>query len=244
MSAPDDFFIGWAGRLPRDHRRLVITRAAMAVLALLLLGLTLGYRLDDPGPGGFDPAGEVTRRGVLSLQPSPLLWMPPDAAHPAGHSLLLSGEGKRGPLLDPGWDGWTVEATGALIRRGDIDMLQLDRAAVVPDTERSTPPSVALGLWRIEGEICDGKCAVGGMRPGTGLAHRACAILCLNGALPPVFVASGPIHGTDFLLLADAAGGSGWRDLVGLRVRLDGTVTRHGDLLIFRADLANAVVVR
>jgi hypothetical protein len=244
MSGRDDFFIGWAGRLPRDHRLAVVARLLIGVLTVLTLGLLLGHGLDDPGPGGFEPAGDVTRHGVLTLHPSPILWMAPDTAHPKGHSLLLSGEGKNGPLLDPTLDGKTIAATGAIIRRGDLEMLQIDRVDAAADGAVLAPPIVPLGTWRIEGEICDGKCAAGAMRPGGGLAHRACAILCLNGALPPVFVATGPIEGQDFLLLADQAGGTAWHDLVGLRVRLDGSITRHGDILIFRADLAHAVVVR
>lgn len=82
------------------------------------------------------------------------------------------------------------------------------------------------------------------MRPGRGLAHRACAILCLNGELPPIVVATGPIDGRDFLLLADDSSGSAWRDLVGQRVRLDGMIIRQGDMLIFHAEPSQAVVVR
>ncbi len=244
MSAPDDFFIGWAGRLPRDHLLAILGRLAIGVVAMLTLGLMLGHGIDDPGPGGFDPSGDVTSRGVLTLQPSPILWVPPDATHPNGHSLLLSGDGKRGPTLDRAWDGQAIEASGAIIRRGGLEMLLVDRIAPLPGTDLTRPVAVELGRWRIEGEICDGKCAAGAMRPGRGLAHRACAILCLNGELPPVFVATGPINGQDFLLLADDSHGAAWRDLVGLRVRLDGAVTRHGDMLIFHAELSRAVVVR
>ena len=244
MSTPDDFFIGWAGRLPRDHLLAVIGRLAIGVVVVLSLGLMLGHGIDDPGPGGFDPGGDVTHRGVLTMHPSPILWVPPDATHPNGHSLLLSGDGKRGPKLDGGWDGQTVEATGPIIRRGALEMLLIDRIAPSPGPDLPKPPGTALGRWRIEGEICDGKCVAGAMRPGRGLTHRACAILCLTGELPPVFVAAGAIDGQDFLLLAGDGHSAAWRDLIGLRVRLDGTVTRHGDLLIFQAERSQAVVVR
>ena len=89
------------------------------------------------------------------------------------------------------------------------------------------------------GEICDGKCETGAMRPGNGLAHRACAILCLAGGVPPVFVTAGPVEGSGFLLLAGADGGpipASLRALTALRVVIDGTLERRGDLLVFRAD--------
>jgi hypothetical protein len=100
------------------------------------------------------------------------------------------------------------------------------------------PAPVPLGRWRIQGEICDGKCAAGGMRPGTGIGHRACATLCLDGELPAVFVPTRPVAGRAFLLLGDATGGPAlpaFRDLIGQRVTLEGEVERLGDMVVFRA---------
>ena len=94
------------------------------------------------------------------------------------------------------------------------------------------------------GEICDGKCETGAMRPGNGIAHRACAILCLAGGVPPVFVTAAPGGGREL----PAAGRRRMAApcpprcaaLTALRVVLDGTLERRGDLLVFRADPAGA----
>jgi hypothetical protein len=151
-----------------------------------------------------------------------------------------------------------VEATGFVIRRGDIEMLQLGgdpglrpvgpppavvSPAMVP--RAVMPPPVPLGRWRLVGEICDGKCWTGAMRPGAGIAHRACAGLCLTGGLPPVLVTTGPVAGSSFLLLAGADGGpvtGGLARLAGLRIRLDGHIERRADLLVLRADPASVQV--
>jgi hypothetical protein len=77
------------------------------------------------------------------------------------------------------------------------------------------------------------------MRPGTGLAHRACATLCLDSEIPAVFVPTAPVAGHAVLLLADRAGRAGipaLRDAIGRRVTLEGEVERLGSLLVFRAE--------
>jgi hypothetical protein len=95
----------------------------------------------------------------------------------------------------------------------------------------------------VTGEICDGKCYAGAMHPGTGLAHKACASLCISGGVPPVFVSAAPVGNTIFLLLADHDGRpapSRMQDFIGLPVTLDGEVRHVGDLSVLRADWATA----
>jgi len=97
------------------------------------------------------------------------------------------------------------------------------------------------------GEICDGKCTSGAMRPGTGIAHRACARLCLAGDIPPVLVTVQPALGRSFFLLAGPDGGPPMPDglhlLVGLRLHLEGMLERRGVLLVFRVDPARTKVL-
>jgi hypothetical protein len=248
------FFIGWASAVPPTLRAFLVWLSVALLGLAALLGLLLSVRIDDPGRGAFDwAAGEQTLRGVLSAAPYPLLILPPSPAHPNGHAVLLGGEGKNGAAVAPTLDGREVEATGFVIRRGDIEMLQVSGdpglrpvgppPALVPPA--LVPPPVPLGRWRLVGEICDGKCYAGAMRPGAGIAHRACAGLCLTGGLPPVLVTTGPVDGTSFLLLAGVDGGpvaGGLARLAGLRLRLDGRIERHADLLVLRADPASVQV--
>lgn len=248
MAEQDDFFIGWSGRLARASAWRV--RAATAGLAcvFLLAGLLLARAIDDPGGG--DGLGERTIEGVLTALPYPTITMAPSAAHPRGHSVMLSGLGKDAAPFDRGLDGRQVVATGYMLQRGALEMLQVGaplREAASPTSAAVVAPAVVepLGRWRITGEICDGKCLAGAMRPGSGIAHRACANLCVSGGVPPVFVATGPVEGATHLLLGDGGGGplnERFRELMALRVTLEGPVERRGDLLVFRPDLAGAVV--
>ena len=234
---PDDFFIGWAAAPPRALRGLVWALVLCVPLGFGALGLVLGRAADDPGGGAFDwEAGEQHLLGIATARPYPLLYLP------SGHTLMLVGLGKSGVELDPALDGRRVAATGAMIRRGTLDMLQVD-ALTPADGPAAVPAPVPFGRWRLVGEICDGKCETGAMRPGNGLAHRACAMLCLAGGVPPVFVTAGPVEGVGFLLLAGPDGDplpAALRTLTALRVEIDGTLERRGDLFLFHADPAGA----
>ena len=234
---PDAFFVGWSFAPPRALRPLLASLLLAIPLGFGMLGLALGRAADDPGAGAFDwtPRHLI---GTVTARPYPLLHLQ------TGHTLLLAGLGKSGVALDPALDGRLVAADGVMLRRGTLDMLQVD-ALTPADGPATVPAPVPLGRWRLTGEICDGKCDSGAMRPGSGLAHRACAILCLAGGVPPVFVTTGPVAGSGFMLLAGPDGGpvpATVRPLTALRVTLDGTLERRGDLLVFRADPAGAAL--
>jgi hypothetical protein len=160
-----------------------------------------------------------------------------------GHSLLLSNDDKTGPgRQTTALQGQAVTARGVVIRRGTIDMLILSDAPQVRASAKADapPPPESLGRWRVAGEICDGKCAAGAMRPGSGIAHRACATLCIDGEIPAIFVTTAPLAGHRFLLLADAAGATpmpAFRDWIGQRIVLEGEIVRYGDIAILRSDL-------
>lgn len=243
MSWHRDFFVGWAGRLPNDHAAWVRSAAATTIACFLLAGLLLARTQDDPG-GGTDSATEVTLEGVLVALPYPTLTLPAAGGETA-RTILLSGAGKMAPEFDAALDGRTVRATGYMLNRGALEMLQVTEPLRRADADLSMPPSQDIGTWRITGEICDGKCLAGAMRPGSGIAHRACANVCVTGGVPPVFLATGPVEGRNHLLLADPGGGplvERFRGLTALHVTLEGMVEQRGSILIFKPDLAKARV--
>jgi hypothetical protein len=232
-------FVGWQSRVPRGLRRFLLVTAASLLAGAVLLALLLARAQDDPGAG--DWAGDATLSGTLTALPYPLLRLP------SGHTVLLSAFGKAQVAVPADGAPHAMQAGGVLLRRGTLDMLVVNDPAQLRllDTPAAAAAAVPLGRWRIVGEICDGKCYTGAMRPGAGIAHRACASLCLIGDIPPVFVAVQPAEGSSFFLLAGADGGpmpAVLRKLVGLRIRLDGALERRGDIMVFRVDPASAEV--
>jgi hypothetical protein len=79
------------------------------------------------------------------------------------------------------------------------------------------------------------------MNPGQLIPHRACAIRCISGGVPPVLLvrhADGP---ASYLLLVSDKGkpvNKQVLDLVAEPVEITGEVERRGELLILRADPA------
>lgn len=237
------FFVGWAAGSARPIAGFLVAWVLVLLAGAGGLALALGSRVDDPGNGEF--LGDRVYTGVLVEHPYPLLVVPPDAEHPAGHAVVMSGGGKRGVQPEAaGLGGRLVRASGTLVHRGDVDMLLVEQLKAVEGAAASVEP-VDLGRWRVVGEICDGKCVSGVMRPGQGLSHKACANVCLLGGVPPILVTTQPVAGSIFLLMGDPDGRAlpdAFRDHVGVPRRMDGTVQRIGDLLVFRTDVTKAIV--
>ena len=241
----DGFFIGWGKKLPKGLNSFLI------VVSLFMVGIFAGTAFsfvvtqDDPGDGGFMGRQRVV--GVITAEPYPVVHIPAGEKYPYGHSIMLSGQGKRGVMDQAApLDGKVVEIRGALIKRGDLDMIQVGRRMKAMDDMQPHQIDITqLGRWKLSGEICDGKCYAGAMRPGTGLAHKACANLCLVGGVPAVFVSSGEVDGSSFFMLADSDGKALDDRLYGLTALLisaEGEVEKRGDLHVFKIDLDSVKV--
>ncbi|MBL4628963.1 MAG: hypothetical protein JKY00_13205 [Roseicyclus sp.] len=253
MSAkPDDtpFFIGWA----TPDRRLwpfLIAVAVMAFVAAFSVSYLVAATQDDPGNGGR--MGPVQAVGVLQTQPYPVLHVLQSEQLAVGTTVLLMGQGKNGVQgrADP-LDGQIVRVNGVRLNRGELNGIILrggSNGVMVADgeVEGAMPVTEDLGRWRLTGEICDGNCLAGSMRPGTGLAHRACANLCILGGLPPVFVATDSVGGSEFFLVADADGGpmpDEMLDYTALLIEAEGRVERRGGMNVFLIDAASVELAR
>lgn len=236
------FFVGWRLRSVLPSAGFLGAVCALALVLFAGLALALGSAVNDPGGGDF--AGEKDLTGVVVAEPYPLLVLAPDADHPNGHAVLLSGGGKRGVQEQANaLNGKRARATGAGFKRGTIDMMV---GVDLQPADGPAPPApvTPLGVWRLTGEICDGKCVSGVMRPGAGLAHKACSNICISGGVPPVLVTTAPVDGGGFLLMGDRNGHAlpdAFRDRTGMPQRMDGSVARIADVLIFRTDVTAAV---
>lgn len=245
MNAKDEFFVGFFP-VPPGLRSFLLAVGALLVAGFGAAGWFAATAQGAPEDAGFRfEFGEQEVTGVLELTPYPLLHVTEGSERlAAGRTVILSGGGKFAPPQAAEAAGRLVRAKGVILKRGDLDMLQVGWGpeAMAPlEGAAAVPPEVPLGRWRLTGEICDGKCLAGAMRPGRGLAHKACADLCVTGGVPAVFVSTAPVEGSEFLLLAGPDGGPlsqaalAWMAAV---VTVEGEVVRRGDLLVFRIDPA------
>jgi len=238
------FFVGYMPA-PGPMRGFLIVVAALLVAGLAAAGFLMGAAQDDPGPGAFRfDYGRQTVTGVVEMTPYPVIHVTEgnDRIQP-GDSFMMTAGGKSGvdgramPL-----NGQLAQVSGVILERGDLYMMQLRGGrnglqAAEGDAPTITP--VPQGRWKLAGEICDGKCLAGAMRPGRGLAHKACANLCLLGDVPPIFVSTQPVLGTEYLLIVGPDGTRLPRaayDYVAQFITAEGEITKHGDLLVWEID--------
>jgi hypothetical protein len=200
--------------------------AASLLLAAVAVALTLSI-----AQGPFDDSSFAFQQyrdysGSIFATPAPTLVTPSGA-------YLLTRPGKFNADVSV-WHGRSVALLGALIQSGPYRMLEIE-----PGTIRATetapqrqPPFEHIGTIELTGEIADSKCFYGVMNPGRGKVHRDCAVRCLSGGVPPVFLvrdSSGNLHA---LLLTGL--GREILNHVAEPVRLRGELQRVGSQLVFR----------
>lgn len=241
-SAP--FFVGYL-KIPAELKRFLLIASVLFFLGFAGSAVVIGATQDDPGAAGFRfDYGRQTVTGIIQVKPYPLLRITKGNERlETGHTLMLTGGGKAGVMsIAAPLNGKLATASGVILKRGELDMLQLRGGSNGLKPEEGDAPTMQiskLGRWRLAGEICDGKCLTGAMQPGRGLAHKACANLCLLVGIPPVFVSTKPVEGSQFMLVASKDGGpisAKTYSSVGQFIKAEGELERHGDLLVFRID--------
>jgi hypothetical protein len=256
----DDFYIGWKDKAPAPHAHTT-WRVVLGLLAgTLFLSVALAASQRLIGVAFFE-WGEVKEfSGVLRADPYPhlMLQRPTDAMF---HTLQSADELTSGmvaaPLVAPFkfgvkredirvFDGKPVTLRATRIYRDGHLLLEL-----APNSVKLAPSGVAfaaaatkrvsLGYQTFRGEIVDSKCWMGVMNPGVLTPHRACAVRCISGGVPPMLLVrregAPPLN---LLLVSpeDKPVNDQVLDFVAEPVEITGEVVRQGELLTLRADPA------
>ena len=242
----DEFYIGWevkaAPGIGKTARKAVVLVLALALLAPVVLAVS--QRLI--GASVFEWGNHKSFSGILQTAPYPHLLVPrPGNADglPGSSAYYLVAPWKFGlkPETIAPLDGKSVILKGTLIYRGNQTMIE-----VLPGSIQATniagaasPQTVALGKQTLVGEIVDSKCFLGVMNPGQLIPHRACAIRCISGGVPPVLLVRQRDGPPAYLLLVSADGkpvNKQVLEMVAEPLEITGDVERQGELLILRAD--------
>ncbi len=236
--ASDDFYVGYLPMpegLKRFARVLVVSLAA----ALALLGGVVAA-LQRPSPSGvFEYGVERQFEGILFERPVPVLRV----HHQGGaESFLLVGFGKFGlPEFARGADRRRVRFSGSLIYREGLTMVEMNdpqsfEVLGEPPTGDLWPEVEVIGPVELVGELVDTKCYFGVMRPATGKVHRACAVRCLSGGVPPGLLVRD--HGDDgmvFMLVGQGSAPLAYDvEWAARTVRAAGTLELHDGIPVVR----------
>lgn len=232
MDNRDDFFVGYLPT-PTNLQRTLRAMAILLVIGLIICGALIAAGQRDPGTGKWEDSTTETL-GALVESPYPMLQ--------TDHGLVLVvDQGKVGAAERiRGMHGKQVKIRGTRIERNEFKLVEL---AEDPDaiTENGAPSRIASPIASdsatLHGEIIDPKCHSGAMKPGDGKTHKACAVLCIRGGIPPVFVDDAGtrfvlVDETDHALTGDAL--EAILPFVGDRVEIHGTVLQLADLKLLR----------
>ena len=203
MKDHDEFYIGWEDKAAPTFRRTA-RRAAVALLALVIVtgaALALSQRLI--GTAYFEWGNMREFSGVLRAEPYPHLLLRTNGAD----SPLVAA-----PLVAPFKFGVRREDVAAFAdqfvtlratrihRDGQLMLELVPGSLAVAASSRSSRRGegqgeglraeslVSHGRQTLRGEIVDSKCWMGVMNPGVLAPHRACAVRCISGGIPPMLL--------------------------------------------------------
>jgi len=182
MARDEQIYVGYRP-MRSGQKRLV----QFLVFVILFIGAGTGAMvaasMRPAGTGRWDTSHNVTETGVIRLEPYPFLETPEGP-------ILLAEPGKFGALARlSGFDGREVRITGTALMRGNRRALEIDSLELLGENESTTPSlEFVSDVIELRGEILDSKCYLGAMKPGDGAMHKSCAMLCLRGGIPPLFI--------------------------------------------------------
>jgi len=241
MENKDPFFVGYLP-IPQSLKRNVIIFAGSWLLGMIGFAAILASNQQDPGSGVSNTSSTRLVEGYLTVDPYPLLHVS-DSDSPSGmRSIILVSAFKFGASERvAAFAGQNVEITGHFIRREGRAAFELAKGeAISPsDNKQTAPGTMSMGDVSLIGEITDSKCFLGTMKPGFGKTHRACAVRCISGGIPPVFVTRDQSGKATIFLMTDS-NGAPVNDLVlpyvAETVELKGALEVRGDMPVIKID--------
>ena len=245
-----DFYVGYQKRAPARLARFVRGRVLALYAVVAAVAVVLVFAQGRFAQAFFEFGHARSFDGFISEYPYPTLLVRRPAVTTGElpfSRYLLSAFGKHGAdSMVAGLDGQRVRLDGTLIHRDGQTMIEIESGSIEAIADiAGTPPHAgtsSAGRFELSGEIVDSKCYLGVMKPGHRKPHRACAIRCISGGIPPIFVVRAENGGTMQLLLVgedDRTLNDEVLPFVADPLRLEGEIVRDGGLLILRTEPAS-----
>lgn len=227
----DPIYVGYLPT-PRADRRFLRLAVPAILWALCAIAALLAITYAPAGDAIWNTDDTVTLEGTLIANPYPAIITLTDDVR---STTFLVEPGKLGAPESITWGQGRV--SGFVLSRDARRVLELVPDALERNTNRfAFPPFTPepLGPATLTGEIVDYKCYLGAMKPGHGRTHRACAILCISGGIPPALVTTNPDRSRNYYILRSPQQTRLNDDVlpfVATPVTIRGNVVREGDVL-------------
>lgn len=225
MKKIDDFYIGWVPHTSGYTKKFIRNVVIILVVAIAGVSFLVSVLQKQFSNAVFEYGKTVVIKGVYQHYPVPGIKVASTSDMVGNKSfitILLVGYGKHGvdgiiseleKKAGTSFDQKEITIKGTLIYHDGKSLLQIDQYDL-PLIEINTPPEnkyppVVIqdkGVQFFCGEIIDPKCYFGVMKPGQGKPHRDCAIRCLAGGIPPVFVTQNQSGQKNYYLMLSSNG--------------------------------------
>ena len=239
----DEFYIHYAS-IPSGYRQFLLRFIPLLMLGAVVFALVLPGVHNQFNTGKIQ--GTYDFEGFLVSDPIPNLIVPRsgDLTNNVAFSrYILSGTGKTAAKPEVlAHSGEWVKLNGILVSRNQLSVIAARSAEpIAPPTDKTLLPDskTDLGQYSLTGEILDGKCYPGVMKPGQSKSHRACAIRCISGGVPAVFRVQNQQDEVMYFLLTDEQGkavNDRVLDLVADPIEITGNVIQYDDMFVLQAD--------
>jgi hypothetical protein len=240
----DEFYIGWQDKAPAKTGRTVRITVSTLLAFVLVASVAAAVSQRTIGRAVFEWGQVKEFSGVLKAEPVPHLLVTGTGTNSVStHYLVNPWKFGFDAAIAKQFHGQRVTLRGTRIYRDNQMMIEVERGSVrafrmeAPGIHPSNV--VSLGRQTFIGEIVDSKCFLGVMNPGQLKPHRACAVRCISGGVPPVLLLRQADGSARYLLLVSREGKPVNRDVLDMvaePVRITGELVRDGELLTLRSD--------
>ena len=250
----NEFYIGWQSAAPKSFVQTVRKYLLLIFPLVLIAGILLAVSQKPFSKGTFE-FGTVTEvKGIYYHHPVPCLKAINGKDIWGNYSYLtipLVGFGKHGAegiIKDIEQEkgvsltGKEVTLKGTLLYNDGKTLMQVDANdhPLVAVSNKSIaaelqPVKKELGTQTFTGEIADPKCYFGVMKPGQGKPHRDCAVRCILGGIPPVFVVTNDKGENNYYLLVGPHGeklNETVQDVVAEPVQVEARAVQYDDWIV------------
>ena len=238
-----EFYIGYLPKMPKSFAKIIRPFVGLILAAGIVFSVLFLFGQSPFANSVFEFGNIKDFEGTIQAEPIPFLLLEKAEKNnglPTFERIPLVAEFKEGAdKLVKDFNGQRVKLRGTRIYRDDLQMIEVVADSVEKaDGEAQKPDDIeeSLGTQTLKGEIIDSKCYLGVMNPGNHKTHKVCAINCLRGGIPALFVVKDTHGNISELWLLGKDGkpiNKQILDFVAEPVEMTGEVKRKGDQLYF-----------